>query len=1219
MYLRRIEIQGFKSFAARTTLEFGPGMTTIVGPNGSGKSNVIDALRWVLGEQSTRSLRAKRMDDVIFAGSSKRPSLGMAEVSVTLDNADAWLPIDFAEVVITRRAYRSGEAEYLINRNRVRLRDVLDLLLKANVAQDSYAVMGQAMVEEVLTLRAEDRRVLLEEAAGVRPFRVRMDEARDRLAATRENLERVTMLIAEIAPRLAHLERQAERAEENAKFARELSQALQAWYGQQWDHAQEALVAAGAHLDQAREESRAAREVVQTQEQGIAALRDELDGVRAEVTARDENVRRLSAELREIERTVAVENERRGLLTVRREEIERDIEALQRDLAQQTSYAGEDADRRKALEQELQVANATLAQHQAELDAFESNWRDARDGAAEAQERAARAAAAAAEIEHRLQQDAGERQRLTAETERLTARKADLDTDLAAIAEDEARLAGEEERLSAGLTEAIRQHESLKRLILEAQHALKTLDERDRAASRDLALSESRYEAIRAAQEERDAIEAGLRHLAQPDGQLAGIIGMVTSLIQVPRGMERAIEAALAEHLRAVVVDRPESAIAAIQALMDEDKGNVTIIPLQGLREVSPLNLFKEKGVVGVASKLVRCDGKYRKLFDTLLGRTVLVDDVRTGREVLKRGLGTVVTMDGVLMRPVGSVTLGPGKAIESQFDRDMQLRELPARIEGLQQDIASVATDLESKRQAVDANESAITMIGQKIDGLRSARAAKLDDLTALRGKLAQLRGEMRWIVEAQHQNRERIGALETSEQGLAQEREALLARAEDTAAAARQRSAAVASLQQQRETLLRAVSDASAHAASLTGEQKSIAHLREKQESATSRIEAQIAAKRMQARQIEAEMSAAEAHHAHASARLVEVRASEEAERTALDPLRTRRDTTEDQLALLREDHSRSRQRLIVKERDEQEAIAGVERRETEIEELREAIRAEGLEITDLGDVVAQAPAAVAANGDVPDYLRLAASPGARLPEAHGELPPVAGGARADSVALKERIAELRGAIRNLGPVNQEAVADYEENRERHDFLTGQVKDMEDSEVSLRAAIAELEEIIRERFRHTFDLVADEFERYFTLFFAGGKAQLLLTPPEDYATSGIEIVAQPPGKKLQSLALLSGGERALTAVALLFALLRVHPVPFVVLDEVDAALDEANVGRFADALLELTANTQFIVVTHNRRTIERSDTIYGVSMGDDNVSRLLSMRLSDLPPDLN
>ncbi|HWO94675.1 MAG TPA: chromosome segregation protein SMC [Dehalococcoidia bacterium] len=1207
MYLKRLELQGFKSFAGKTLIEFGPGVTAIVGPNGSGKSNIVDAMRWVLGEQSARTVRAKRTDDLLFAGSSKRPALGLAEVNLILDNSESWLPIDFSEVVITRRAYRSGESDYLLNRNQVRLRDVVDLLLKGNVAQDSYAILGQGAVETALGLRPEERRVLIEEAAGVRHYRARLDESRDRLAATRENLERVQMLIAEIAPRLGHLERQARRAEESARLTRELSEALRAWYGYQWQAVYGALAAARARHDQAAATYHEAQERGAHDERRLSDLRAALEALRSDIAAAEEAHRALTLEAREIDRRGAVASERRSLLTVRREEIEREIAALAEECAEQSSLLAEDVERRQALTEDLARSQAELAERQRALEDFETRWRDARTVAAEAQEHAARAAAAASDLERRIEQMGAERERLAAETARLDERKSDLDIRLADIGDSEARLEDEEERISRDLAEVLRQHDALKRLISEGQPAVAALEERYQESSRALAAAESRYEAIRAAQEEHEGADIAQQKLFSPDTELQGIIGTLTGLLQVPRGMERAIEAGLADSLRAVVVDRPENAYAIVQELQAEGHGNVTIIPLQGLREVSPLNLHKEKGIVGVASRLVRCDSQYRKLVDSLLGRVIVVEDIRIGREVLRRGLGSVVTMDGVLLRPLGSFTLAPTSVGVSPFDRKAQLRELPERIEQLRAELDSVKAELTAKRQAIEANESALAMIARKTDALRTARADKLDEVTAVRGKLAQLRGEMRWIVEAQHQNRERLVALDQAARELTVEREALLSTATETATVSERQGELIAALGQERDALLQDAAEASARVTSLEGELRSIATLRAKQEATVARLEEQLSGKREQLVRLTEELATMESEVEAAAEREATLREQVGATGHAVEEMQARRSGLEEEMSRARESYARAREALVQAERDQREAAAEVERREAEVAALRDTLRDEGIELPELeADMVA---AAAGGQEAVPEYL-------VRKEESR---PPVAGAAQVEDPAkLKAHIGELRAAIRALGPVNAEAVADYEEGRERHDFLTGQVRDLQESEASLRSAIGELEDIIRTQFKETYEQVGEAFSSYFTAFFGGGKAELVLTPPEDHAASGIDIVVEPPGKKLQSMALLSGGERSLTALALLFALLKVRAVPFVVLDEVDAALDEGNVDRFAQALTDLTSHTQFIVVTHNRRTIEAADAIYGVTMGGDGVSRVLSLRLADLPANL-
>lgn len=1217
MYLKRLELLGFKSFAKRTVFEFGPGVTAVVGPNGAGKTNVAEALRWVLGEQGGRHLRAKKLEDVIFAGSSQRAPLGAAEVSITLDNGDGWLPVDFQEVVVARRAYRSGESEYLINRSRVRLKDVVDLFLRAQVGQNSYAFMGQGLVESVLSLRPEERRGLVEEAADVRRHRLRLEEAHNKLGATHENLERVRLLVSELGPRLSQLERQAERASTHTRLTQELAKALREWYEHQWREAQELLAAARAVCDQRQEEFQVASSQVTACEDGLRALESALEERRRDIAAREEALAAFTARQQRLEQSISIDRERCTLLESRRGELAAELAEVQGERDRLSSESEGAARRLEELEAELTEARARLVARESEAEAAERELAGAREKALAAESRAVRAVAGAREAEGRFN-----RLRASAAVPRRSdereARRSSLLAELTALGE-RYRQARSEERGAAIEVEAMTgEVETLRRQQDEGQRAVVTAQERLRAIAVRREQLDARLSALKAAQEQRAGFDAAIRAIltaggllepeegSEREATLEGIVGVVGRLVRVPPGLERAIEAALAENIQAVVVEHHLDALATLDMLSQREVGRATIYPLNTLREVHPLSLLKEKGILGVASQLVRCDRVYRPLIDTLLGRVIVVEDLDLAQRVLRRGLGSVVTLDGVLLRPVGSVSGGSSARAQEVLTLGRDLHEIPeelANLEASRQDLESqVDASAASRSQA----EEALAERSRRQHDAETRRAAAQGVLTEVRGELGALRGEARWLHEDARREQALLAAAEQERLEVEKERDRLAAEAAAATSELEQAREAVEAAAISHRSLAEAAARAAQEVSLLTGQQDALVRGRQADEGALRRLDGQLETRRTQATRSEEEYSVVQERLAQSQ---------EERDATAqellgmqqdLEPARQERAQLESRERSLRTELNAGQQRLLAAERALLEAESEVRLRVEELDALRQSIEAEGLVPTDSGEVVV---AGADDEGSVPAWLISRENGGSE-----GPLPPMRGGSQLDPVHLKERIAELRGQLRSLGPVNAQAQADYSESKERYDFLRGQMDDLREAEKSLREAISELEGLIKKRFHSTFKQVNKEFQRYFATFFGGGSAELELTRTHDHGGAGVEIVAQPPGKRVGSLAMLSGGERALTAVALLFALLQTHPSPFCVLDEVDAMLDESNVGRFVDALRRLAERTQFIIITHNRRTIQVADAIYGIAMGGDSTSGVLSLRLADV-----
>ena len=1211
MYLRRVEAHGFKSFADRQVFEFGPGITAVVGPNGSGKSNVSDALRWALGEQSARAIRARRSEDFIFSGSDTRNPQGMAEVTLSLDNSEHWMPIDYDEVTVTRRTYRSGESEYRINNQKVRLLDVQDLFRRAQVGQNSYAMMSQGLVDEVLSLRPLERRRLIEEAADVHRHRIELTRAERRLGQTRDNLGHVRVLIRELAPRLRQLERQSQRAARYRELEAELGAALEAYYEIELRRARDEHTAAQARHDQRTEAFAVAQRGSEALVPRIAAAEQAVTAARAELERTQRHERELTEQALALNQQLALSEQRRELLDVRNGEIAAsiaDLEALPLDEDDAGSVSvmldARVAETETALgttRDALRSADETVRETLRELTMLEA--------------RRARVDADIAGIVRRGEQEAVRRANRDRQREAAGDRRLELLADVEAYGREALRARRERERLTGSSGELQRRRMAAEERLEHAQTAAAEARDtlRERAAERDgLVARRELITALSARITERGA--AGnelLRAAEQPEeGEepLKGVVGLLTRVIRVPTGLERAIEAALADQIGAVVVERQEDALAAIEHLREHEMGAATLLPLKGVSHQYPLNLFNERGIVGVAARLVRTDKEYRPLVDSLLGRTIVVDNLQTALKHIGRGLGSVVTRDGILLRPTGAVYGGSRGATADHFELQDEADELPEQIEAAERAVVDVAARIERlDASVVDMREGVRKARRDAEEGelrLRDhERAASL-----LRGRLVGLSGELRLIHAA-------LAADEAERDDPTEDDAPLraeLVRIDEQLKVLQDRSETVGA---ERDASAEAAADATSALATARGERDAVASRREAAEAERRLARERLVERREQAQAIQHELDDLALAVQDLSEQRSNVQAARAAAEAAVSPAHAALADGEAAARTLTATRGDSQARLFAAERDLLEAEATLRECAARVQTLQQQLDDDGMFVDDHG-AVRRSPAPETTE-PAPD-----AAPDAVLASVtNGAPPPPSGGADVSTEELRNRVAELRGEVRALGPVNLEAIEDLTGERERHDFLVEQVSDLETAEQQLRQAITDLERHIRGRFDETFELVNSAFGEYFQRFFGGGTAELTLvqTALDDETAepgdAGVDVRAQPPGKRISSLAMLSGGERALTSVALLFALLSVNPAPVCVLDEVDAALDEANVDRFVQTLREMSDRSQFIVITHNRGTVEAADTIYGVSMGDDSTSRVLSLRLADLP----
>ena len=1196
MRIKRVAIHGFKTFARNTEFIFDPGITAVVGPNGSGKSNIVDAMRWCLGEQSFGLLRSKKTSDVIFAGSDKRPRLGMATVTIALDNSGGEIPIEYEEVEISRRAYRDGDNEYLVNGQRVRLQDVVELLSHTGLGKRTYSVVGQGLIDRALSMAPDERRSLFEEAAGITGYQVKRATTMRRLDATQQNLTRIQDIVAELSPRLPYLRRQAERAREREQLAGDLQVLLRDWYGFRWHTTLRQLEAHHAA-------ELAARTAVSARQAALATVSARIDGIRsqqrdlrahlADLHAASSGVHR---QAESVGRDLAVSQERLRQMQARQEDAHRELAPLQ---VQQESLAA----RRTALLAAVAGAQTTWAARQAAADALQVEV---------GQRQQARARLVGAldlsrrELKRVQEQQTDTSSRLAQIDERrgtLTAQQEQQHTALA-VAEREVAAAAEDlHTADAQANHADAQAGALQQAIAAAEAAvvllrgtLRTAEAARQAADRALDRLQTRQELLSRLREEGAGYGSGVRSVLQSGragGALRGILGTVATLLRVPPQLEKAIETAVGGALQNVITERWSDASAAIDYLKLQRAGRATFLPLDRLQGLPAIQAPRAPGILGNAVDLVEFDAGVEPAMAQLLNRVWVAESLPAARAALDALRGgprpTVVTLDGEIVRPGGAVTGGSDntRGDDSLLARERELRELPQAI------AQATATARQAAGRCADINgqiEAGRLQLDQQQRLL--ADLARQEKQQRQRLEEARRRGDragqnQRWQEERLAQTAGELAALVAREQTLRTALGEWQQAATATTDAVAQGEAGVAAagaddLLQELANRRAAAAEAQGHLRSQEALLDNTAHSRQAVTDQITAKEAQIDTLARDEQALVAQMAGMVAQESDLSTQIAALQAR-------IEPLERDQGEMENVLGG-EQSQERSLQSALRKEESAwNTAQLHLQRSEDLLQQLRSEIE------QDFGLVALEQSEDVAYQPPLPWDAFVEQLPVIeRVPD-----------------TMEEEVRDLRARLGRLGNVNPDAPREYEEAATRHEFLLTQSEDLEAAANDLQKIIKELDERMDVELRRTFDAVAKEFTRLFQQLFNGGTAVLELTDPDHIGSSGIEITARPPGKRPQSLALLSGGERSLAACALIFAILRVSPTPFCVLDEVDAALDEANIDRFRLLLEEMSKETQFIIVTHNRRTLEGSNTIYGVTMGNDGVSRVMSLRL--------
>ena len=1183
MRLKELEIQGFKSFPDKTKITIGEGITGVVGPNGSGKSNISDSIRWVLGETSSKQLRGSgKMEDVIFGGTQSRGAMGFASVALTIDNSDHGLDMDADEVTIGRRYYRSGESEYSINGQNVRLKDVYELLLDTGIGRDGYAIVGQGRIAEIVGAKSAERREIFEEASGIAKYRYRKNEAERRLEAAEGNLERLRDILGELEKRVGPLKRDSEKAQQFLELSeRRKSLEVTLWV--------DAIRRANDTVrDQQRkfeaaqaDYERLSRQLDEFDEKS-AALREEAQQLVLQVEQANADIRAVTEANAGSESEIAVLKNESEHSRFRIDEAASELErAGQGRQSIETEAAGHKAAIEK-LHGEVAALDARVTELRAELHALEEKAaasgqrRDVIDAAIARLQDTATAAKVRAASAQSAREAAAQR---LAEAQQQAA---ELETSAAAAEEEkrraERRLKDAEDavtrndNIKAGLKLKL---ESRRRQQAEAADALQKADKERSNTSQRIHILEDLERNMDGYQQ---SVKAVMR--AAAGRRLRGIIGPVAGILTVEKGYEVAIETALGFALQNIVVEDQGCARAAIGFLKDERAGRATFLPLdtvQGSRFTGRLT-----GTAEVAADLVKCDPRYQHIIDNLLGRIIVVEDLSEASAVAKN-LGyrnRIVTLDGQVINAGGSFTGGSTARSVGVFSRKQELDELRARLVKLDKKRADAEKELEARKAEVDnltAQLSGAEAEGMNASSERLRASLELDRLTAAvaqheentRSLTAEIEAQQAAVTQNETACAEAEAARAKAEEELTTYNDELAELGESTGSLTAERERITGELSENQMQRLANEKDIGLHEAALEGLQ-----------SRTGEAEAR-------ARELNAAIEAAKAKIEANALKIAEIE-------------RTRADNKEKIAAA--EDAIRAANAARM---EKEAAVARLGQENRALTDERERMS---------GEMARLAERRTAAENELNDT-------NTKLWE---EYQLTAGEAKDLCVEfeslteLRRSVAEVRSKIRGLGNVNVGAIEEYKEVKERYDFLKAQVTDVEKAKSELTRMIAELCSEMEELFTTSFKQINNHFQQIFKELFGGGHARLYLSDESNVLESGIEIEVSPPGKVIKNLSALSGGEQALVAISIYFAILNVNPAPFCFLDEIEAALDDVNVARYAQYLRRMTDHTQFIVITHRRGTMEAADVLYGVTMQEDGVSKILRLDLDKVSADL-
>lgn len=1181
MYLKRLELQGFKSFADKTILELRPGITTVIGPNGSGKSNISDAIRWVLGEQSMKSLRGTKSLDIIFAGTQNRKSLGFAEASLVFDNSDGALPIEFTEVTVTRKIYRSGETGYYINKTPCRLKDVLELFMDTGIGKDGYSIIGQGKIDEILSNKSEDRRHIFEEAAGIVKYRSRKEEAEKKLEHTKLNLLRINDIISEIEGNLGPLQTQSEKAKKYLNLREELKNIEVGLFVYNIEKYKENLQQIVQDID-----------VMQSQcndEEGklerVKILKEELKSSIDEITEQIENMSNLGFESqKEIEQLNSEINVAKTRITNNNENNVRFTDEIQ-----------EQNEKIQELKQELEQKEAKKDNLKQNKEKFEKELNEKQEELAKITEKLSAKELEIEGYKQTVEQNTDKKYELQSEInaqeinfqnheKRQNQIKQEIQTTISEL--DNTRMNKEE--ISKGFYEsenkknkAQKSLEEVAKQKQEANQKIKSFESNINILSSDMRIKESRLKFLIETEKEKEGYIKSVKSLLKDCENIKdlgkGMHGVLANIIEVPDELETAIEMCLGASLQNIVTDTEEDAKKLVEHLRKNNLGRASFLPIASVKG-KKLEKLKgnESGVIGIASDLVKFNKKYEQIILNLLGRTVIVDNMNTAIKVAKQNGYTfrIVTKDGDLINPSGAITGGSvAKKTVNILGRGKEIEKLEKEIKNIKSKIQKLEEEKEEYEQSIEGILELSANLEkelQEIDITYATEKQKMisidENIQKLQNRLNKLKEEQKNLETLKQESIEQKEKIQEETQKITNQNEELSKLISEFAELNKDDQKYIDDLNFDITNLKISVS-------SFDESESSIQEIQERINQELNNAKASIENKNNQIEQIKVENENLEKTIQETLNKIEEIKQKVSNSSAEIEKMKQERTQKSEKLSK-QEDEITSKFKII---EDLKSQLVKLDVKKTKVEE-------------DINTII---------NKMWEEY----------------ELTPnnVEGYAKPENVVLtQKRVNNIRTEIRDLGSVNVDSIDEYKNLKDRYDFMSEQRLDLENTMSKLRKVITDMTQIMKEQFREKFKIINKNFGEVFAELFGGGKASLNLEDEENILECGIEITVQPPGKKLQNMMLLSGGEKAFTAIALLFAILKINPAPFCVLDEIEAALDDVNVFRYADYLKKFTEHTQFLVITHRKGTMEAADTVYGVTMEESGISKLLSMKLN-------
>lgn len=1178
MYLKNIEINGFKSFAHKMVFEFHHGITGIVGPNGSGKSNVADAVRWVLGEQSARQLRGSRMEDVIFSGTQLRKPMGSAYVAITMDNSDQSLPIQFEEVTVARRVYRSGESEYLINGSPCRRKDIVDLFLDTGVGKEGYSIIGQGQIDQILNGRPEDRRELFDEAAGIVKYKKNKEQTQKSLEAERENLVRVNDILAELERQVTPLKFQAEKAKKYLSYKEQLKEKDIALFLlenrrmiQEIQQMEQKIAIAEREMREAKEQMQKASAEHEEEEKHLNMLECEITEVTGKISEGKISIQKQKGEIEVLKEQIHTEKTREEHYQSNKERLEQEMSEKDIQMKALEDEASKVEEKYKNAKQRILKQEKTIHSYQQEVEKLEQKL---------------------SLLRQKIQDYNNSQLKVAGRLERFQTVEEQLDMQMKNLESQEDVLKKEEDEKQQKELEFHKQTQQYKKekqylegQIQNARAISAKLLLEGQEIERQMSMSmekyhrmQSNYETLRNMAERYDGYGFGIKKVMEQKSRVSGIIGAVADIMKVDQIYESAIETALGGSIQNIVTDTQYTAKQMIEYLRQNRYGRVTFLPLDAVkgRPFSKTEALKEAGVVGIANELISYDPMYEGLFASLLGQILVVDHMENGIMIANKYHHTIriVTMDGDSLNRGGSMSGGAFKNKSNLLGRSREMKELEEKTAKFQKNVRKIQQQKEENTKKVkEYQDSVVRLNGMYQEVLLNLNRSQmsLESLKEQKENLKIRRNSL--IKQAQH---------------LAEEKKTVK---EDVLNLRDQKLDLEIINQKDKEQISQVGLDLETAKRNVEVQTRQISEENIKSE----QFKQKLAFTRDNYERIYQEYKklSNDLKHNQKSAGNIDQTVQEIKEKIF--------DLTKTIQQIDLENKKRAEKLISLKEKS-QKVSEQYKKAVLKREESMECANGFDKEIYRLNSILEKKQER---QKELLDYMW------ETYELTYHQVKEQWKGQREESLSLvKETITELKGKIRELGPVNVHAVEEYREIAKRYEFLSEQQQDIVKAEKHLSSLMREMEEAMRKQFREKFCEIQKMFQNVFVELFGGGVAKLELTQ-DDILESGIRIIAQPPGKKLQNMMQLSGGEKALTAIALLFAIQNLKPSPFCLLDEIEAALDDSNVARFANYLHKLTKDTQFIVITHRRGTMMAADILYGITMQEKGVSTQVSVNL--------